>query len=217
MCLSPAATHVVSPTDRELVARAGCAVVNCSWARLDDVPFRRLSSGGDRLLPFLVASNPTKYGQWYTLSSAEALAAALYITGFKADALAVMACFTWGDSFWQLNTRYLDAYAACADAPAVLAAQQRFMDDIERERENRAKEDRSLDFPTSSSDGSDGSGDSEDDGHACSGAFRVRNPNAGRGPGGSEGGSAEEESSGDESEDEGLDAAFERTHVGEDT
>jgi pre-rRNA-processing protein TSR3 len=43
LCLSPAATHVVSPADRALVARAGVAVVNCSWARLEDVPFRRLT------------------------------------------------------------------------------------------------------------------------------------------------------------------------------
>ena len=111
-------------------------VVNCSWAALEDVstdacpcsqlglgssqlrrccvqvPFSKMKSvGGDRLLPFLVAANPTKYGKACVLSrcplqaavhttapvplvplegdhpcvmtSAEALAAACYICGFK--------------------------------------------------------------------------------------------------------------------------------------
>jgi hypothetical protein len=41
VCLTPVATSVISPADAALVARAGAAVVNCSWARLDDVPFGR--------------------------------------------------------------------------------------------------------------------------------------------------------------------------------
>ncbi len=52
-------------------------------------------SGGDRLLPFLLAANPTKYGQPCTLSSAEALAAALAIAGKEADARTLMARFNW--------------------------------------------------------------------------------------------------------------------------
>ena len=81
--LSPDATSTVSPADRELVGKGGAAVVNCSWAGLDSVPFVKMKSGGSRLLPFLIASNPTKYGQPCVLSSAEALAAALYITGYQ--------------------------------------------------------------------------------------------------------------------------------------
>ena len=41
VCLTPVATSVISPADAALVARAGAAVVNCSWARLEDVPFGR--------------------------------------------------------------------------------------------------------------------------------------------------------------------------------
>eukprot|EP01051_Picozoa_sp_SAG22_P036005 SAG22_NODE_17213_length_309_cov_0.966667_1_plen_29_part_01 len=29
-------------------------MVNCSWAKLSDVPFTKMKSGGDRLLPFLL-------------------------------------------------------------------------------------------------------------------------------------------------------------------
>jgi pre-rRNA-processing protein TSR3 len=174
------------------------------------------SSGGDRLLPFLVASNPTKYGQWYTLSSAEAMAAALFITGFGDDARAVMACFSWGDSFWQLNGRLLDVYASCADAAGVLAAQQGFMDQIQVEKDSRALEDRSRDFPTSSdSDSDSGSGsDSQSDGAG----FRVHNLNArwdaDEDEDESEGETHESESSGS---DEGFREALARTRVGGDT
>ena len=71
--LSPAATRTVSKDDKELIARHGVGVVNCSWAKLDDVPFHKLKSGGDRLLPYMFAANPTKYGQPCVLSSCEAM------------------------------------------------------------------------------------------------------------------------------------------------
>lgn len=37
--LSPAGTRVVSREDAELISNKGIAVVDCSWNRLDDVPF----------------------------------------------------------------------------------------------------------------------------------------------------------------------------------
>ena len=163
--LSPRGRETISPADGELVARYGLGVVNCSWARLDDVPFGKLKSGGDRLLPFLVASNPTKYGQPFVLSSAEAHAAGLVITGHESDARAVMSCFRWGDSFWQMNGEMLRAYAACKDGAEVVQAQQRFMREIEAEREARVESKRdgadgyaSFDLPPS------GSSDEEEEG-----------------------------------------------------
>lgn len=138
--LSPNATKCVSPADRDLIARHGLGVVNCSWARLSDVPFGRLKSGGDRLLPFLVAGNPTKYGQPSTLSSVEALAAALCIAGFDDDARTIMARFKWGESFFELNGEALAGYAACADAAEVVALQNRLMAEIEEESAHRRRE-----------------------------------------------------------------------------
>jgi pre-rRNA-processing protein TSR3 len=82
--LSPNGTCTISRADKAIVEGFGIAVVNCSWARLSDVPFHRLKCGNRaRLLPFLVAGNPTKYGQAFTLSSVEAFAAALYVVGFQ--------------------------------------------------------------------------------------------------------------------------------------
>lgn len=140
--LSSNGRRTISPEDRELVRHGGIACVNCSWARVDgDVPFAKLkSAGGERLLPFLVAANPTKYGQPMVLSSAEAFAAGLYICGFKADARRLMASFKWGDSFWQLNGEQLDVYAGCASADAVIAAQGAALQRIRDERTERARE-----------------------------------------------------------------------------
>ena len=150
LVLSPNGTKCVSGEDYELLsAGAGLAVVDCSWARLDEVPFRQIK-GTPRLLPFLLASNPVNYGRPATLSCAEALAAALYIAGHREDAAAVMSKFTWGDSFFALNGPALDEYAACATAEDVLATQERFM------REGIAggieEQLRNLDLPPSSSE-----------------------------------------------------------------
>lgn len=58
------------------------------------------------------------------LSCAEALAAALYITGYADEAATVMACFKWGHSFLELNRELLDRYAACQDSAQVVQTQQ---------------------------------------------------------------------------------------------
>ena len=66
--LTPQGKRSVSPADRDIIVRSGLCVVDCSWARLNDVPFSRLKGGAHRLLPILVAANPVNYGKVAKLS-----------------------------------------------------------------------------------------------------------------------------------------------------
>lgn len=48
LVLSPIGTNCVSPLDREIIELNGLAVVDCSWAKLDETPFERMKSNHPR-------------------------------------------------------------------------------------------------------------------------------------------------------------------------
>lgn len=127
----------MSPTDREIVQEHGCAVVDCSWARLDDTPFSRMRTPNPRLLPFLVAANPINYGKPCQLSCVEAIAATLIITGFPTEADFYLGKFSWGHSFVELNSELLEKYAGCANSEEIIKVQEKFLADARQEKIDR--------------------------------------------------------------------------------
>ena len=76
--------------DAELVGSKGLGVVDCSWAKLEETPLSKLKSGGNRLLPLLIATNPVNYGKPHRLTCVEAFAGALYICGLEEESAQVL-------------------------------------------------------------------------------------------------------------------------------
>ena len=122
--LNPTSSVTLSRQDRELVQQEGLVAIDCSWNLSEDI-FERDIPGINRRLPVLLAGNPTNYGIARRLSTAEALAAALIITGFQQPAKAVLSLFKWGETFLSLNRDPLEKYAA-AHSPELSHLEQEF-------------------------------------------------------------------------------------------
>ncbi|BGP07792.1 ribosome bioproteinsis protein tsr3 [Rhodotorula toruloides] len=137
--MSPKGTQVVCPADKDIVAAAGVAVVECSWARLEEIPFNKIKSPHERLLPYLVAANPVNYGKPYKLTCVEAIAAALYITGFDAQAEVLLSKFSWGHSFWEVNGPIIERYRTCTTPESVIEMQEVMIREMEREQDERKR------------------------------------------------------------------------------
>lgn len=123
--LDPRAEKALSREDREAAERKGLVALDCSWKRLrDQVLPRGLLP---RVLPYLVAANPTHYGRPTILSTAEALSAALFILGHREEAEEMLRPFKWGPSFFDLNLERLEEYAGARNSGEVVELQRKFL------------------------------------------------------------------------------------------
>jgi pre-rRNA-processing protein TSR3 len=131
--ITPNGKTVVSPADLPILLEHGAAVVECSWARLAEVPFSKIGGKHERLLPYLVAANSVNYGKPWRLNCVEALAACFAICGRPEWAEQILEPFTYGEAFMEINRELLERYAACEDADEVKKAEEEWMELLEKE------------------------------------------------------------------------------------
>lgn len=112
--LNPFASSYVRYDDRDYVDRCGITAIDVSW-RKGIERLRNIRRGIQRVLPILIAVNPVNYGKPFKLSTAEAIAATLYITGFREHAIELLRLFKWGEQFIEVNIDRLEAYSKAKD------------------------------------------------------------------------------------------------------
>ena len=125
--LNPFSEIAFSPADRKRIEDFGLVGLDCSWEHAEKVLLKHVR-GTSRCLPILIAGNPVNFGKPTKLSTVEALAAALYIAGFKEDALQLLSIFNWGHTFLELNKERLESYASVKDSGAVIELQKKFIE-----------------------------------------------------------------------------------------
>jgi len=124
--LNPFGEVAFSPADKERLEKFGLAALDCSWEHAQKVLSGHVK-GTSRCLPILIAGNPVNFGKLTKLTTAEAVAAALYIAGFKEESKELLSIFTWGHTFFELNSMLLDNYAMAKDSSEIVEMQERFL------------------------------------------------------------------------------------------
>lgn len=123
--LNPFSEIAFSPADRQRIEDFGLAALDCSWEHAEKVLLKRVK-GTSRCLPILLAGNPVNFSKATKLSTVEALAGALYITGFKEEAMKLLSIFVWGHTFLELNQALLENYASAKDSTEIIEMQRSF-------------------------------------------------------------------------------------------
>jgi pre-rRNA-processing protein TSR3 len=122
--LSPFAKRVLSKADAGFRGLTG---LDCSWEHANEV-ISKIKMPVERILPVLVAANPVNYGRPTKLTTAEALAAALYILGRRVQSRELLGKFKWGPQFTALNENLLNDYSECQSSDEVIAVQKEYFD-----------------------------------------------------------------------------------------
>src|SRR4030043_1580796 len=117
--LNPFSEIAFSPADRKRIEDFGLAALDCSWEHAEKVLLKHVK-GTSRCLPILIAGNPVNFGKAPKLSTVEALAAALYISGLRNEAAGLLSIFVWGHTFLELNRALLENYASAQDSTAII-------------------------------------------------------------------------------------------------
>lgn len=141
--LSSETNHLISPKDREILENSGISGINCSWNRLEEIPFGLLGKPRyHRRLPLLFAANTVNYGKPFKMNTAEAIAASLYICGFKEESKLLLEPFSYGQEFIRLNYELLEAYSNAQSEKEIEEISASYLNAKEQSRQE--KEERNL-------------------------------------------------------------------------
>lgn len=124
--LNPLSKIAFSPADKWRIENFGLVALDFSWEHAEEALLKSVK-GTSRCLPYLIAGNPVNFGAPTKLSTAEALAAALYIAGFKDEANQLLSIFKWGRTFLEINRERLETYAKAKSSIDVVKLQDRFI------------------------------------------------------------------------------------------
>jgi pre-rRNA-processing protein TSR3 len=131
--LDPFAAVVLSGGDRARAEAGGILAVDSSWNRISGRS--RLLGEGERSpspharrLPLLVAGNPQHYGRWTQLTTAEALAAAVYVVGHAPEAETILEGIPGGPAFLEINRARLERFARAPSSQAAVEAERSIFD-----------------------------------------------------------------------------------------
>jgi pre-rRNA-processing protein TSR3 len=128
--LNPFSETAFSPADRKRIENFGLAALDCSWEHAEEVMIKHVR-GTSRCLPILIAGNPVNFGKPTKLTTVEALAAALYIAGFKEKAAELLSFFKWGHTFVEINYGRLESYVDAKNSTEIVQLQNRFLENVE--------------------------------------------------------------------------------------
>jgi pre-rRNA-processing protein TSR3 len=128
--LNPYSKIAFSPADKERITNFGLAALDFSWEHAEK-PLLKNVRGTSRCLPYLIAGNPVNFGCPTKLSTAEALAAALYIAGYRQEAFKLLSIFKWGHTFIELNKTMLESYAKAKNSSEVVKIQEQIISHLQ--------------------------------------------------------------------------------------
>ena len=130
--LEPLCGKVLGPEDHSLLLEEGGSLVglDCSWAQIEDSveQVMKRTKLKPRMLPLLLAANPVNWGKPSKMTTAEALAASLYLVGKEKQARSLLSPFRWGEQFFILNKEPLEAYRDAESSSELVDLQFEFFD-----------------------------------------------------------------------------------------
>jgi pre-rRNA-processing protein TSR3 len=126
LLLDPFCKFVLSNDDSSHI-KSVCAL-DCSWEKaMQTLLNGKVSKNGIcRRLPALLAGNPNNYCKLSKLTTAEALAASLFIFGWRNQSEKILDKFKWGHTFIELNSEILKDYSNAMNATEILEIEKQY-------------------------------------------------------------------------------------------